>query len=279
MTVFSYCASLREQYLDQPFEVSLETFAKCNADCEFCPYSSMDRLGERMDDSLIDALVDEMSGFKLPFGFSPFKVNEPLLDKRVLPLLRRMNRDVPMAHLRLFSNGTTITPNNIAQIAELKQVHHLWISLNSVDQAEYQRVMKLDFERTARNLDALHKMDDFPHPVMLSTVGYPNETFRRYCFDRWPKFESMAIKRVAWLGFTKAQDMEVPNDPCSRWFEMSICADGVVSLCCMDGTGEYAIGNVKTHSLLDIYNSPAWRERREGLWSRHRVHPCSTCTY
>jgi hypothetical protein len=27
---------------------------------------------------------------------------------------------------------------------------------------------------------------DFPHQVMLSCVGHPNEDFRLYCFERWP---------------------------------------------------------------------------------------------
>jgi hypothetical protein len=143
--------------------------------------------------------------------------------------------------------------------------------------------MKLDFERTVKNLDALHKMD-FPHNVVLSTVGYPNEEFRKYCYERWPKFESMAIKRVAWLGFTNAQDLTVPDEPCSRWFELSIMATGEVATCCMhDGQDKrWIIGDVNKQTMLEIYNSPHWRMPRESLIGRKKLgdaYPCRQCEY
>jgi hypothetical protein len=36
-----------------------------------------------MSDDLIAKLIDEMATYDRPFHFSPFKVNEPLLDKRL----------------------------------------------------------------------------------------------------------------------------------------------------------------------------------------------------
>jgi hypothetical protein len=272
---------LREHCLDEPHEVSLETLALCNAACTFCPYPTLERKGTRMPDELIDKLVEEMKGFTKPFFFSPFKVNEPLLDKRTIPLCERMNREVPNAVLRIFTNGSALTPDNVAGIAALKNVVHLWISLNSHIPEEYERLMSLPFERTAKRLDYLHEQD-FPHPVVLSTVGFPNDPFRRYCFERWPKFQSMAIKKDGWLGYTDPASPEVPNSPCGRWFELSITAAGVVSHCCMDGTGKYAIGDVSKQTMLEVYNTPFWRERREKMQSRKQLDdrsPCNRCSY
>jgi hypothetical protein len=272
---------LRRFYLDQPLEVSLETQALCNAACTFCPYPTLDRKGVRMSDELIDRLVGEMASWKARFCFSPFKVNEPLLDKRTIPLCERMNREVPHAGIRIFTNGAALTPDKVEGIAKLENVVHLWISLNSHDPEEYERLMSMPFERTAKRLDYLHSVD-FPHKVVLSTVGFPNEPFRRYCYDRWPKFESFALKKDAWIDYTDAQNAEVPDTPCARWFELSIMADGRVSHCCMDGTGKYAIGDVTTQTMLEVYNSPFWRERREGLLSRKQLDdrsPCARCTY
>lgn len=269
---------LRQHYLDQPHEISLETLALCNAACNFCPYPTLERKGAKMSDELIDKVVREMASFERPFYFSPFKVNEPLLDKRTLPLCERVNKEVPKAVLRLFTNGSALNSQNIEGIAHLKRVVHLWVSLNSHIPEEYERVMGLKFELTAKRLDDLHSRD-FPHPVVLSAVGFPNEPFRRYCFDRWPKFQSMAIKKDAWLGYTDPQFDQVPDTPCARWFELSITATGKVSLCCMDGPAEYSIGDINTQSLLEIYNSPHWRERREHMMSRKAVKPCDRCTY
>lgn len=269
---------LRQHYLDQPNEVSLETLALCNAACTFCPYPTLERKGVRMSDELIDRLVKEMATWQRPFTFAPFKVNEPLLDSRTIPLLERMNREVPLAHLRIFTNGSPLTPEKVEAIGKLKRVRHLWVSLNETDPQKYEALMGLKFERTAKRLDYLHERD-FPHPVMLSTVGYPNEDFRRYCYERWPKFESMAIHRTSWLGYVTPQDRPIPDRACARWFELSVMANGKVALCCMDGTGEYALGDVHESTMTEIYNAPRQKAMRQMLWSRKAAGVCRSCNY
>lgn len=269
------------RYLDQPKEVSLETFAYCNAACTFCPYPTLERIGQKMPDHLISRLIGEMATWEKEFHFSPFKVNEPFLDKRLGDICRKFEADVPLGTLRLFTNGSALTLTNIKWVAELKRLTHLWISLNEHRPDEYQKLMNIPFERTAKNLDALHKEVEegrFTHDVMVSRVGN-NIEFQHYCHERWPLFGQHMIKKDAWIGFTEPDDGRIPNSPCIRWFELSIMANGVVSLCCMDGTGEYSIGNVSEKSMLEVYNDPAYRERREGLWNRKKVMPCSRCSY
>lgn len=273
----AYFDDMQSLYLHQPHEVSLETIALCNAACTFCPYPTLERKGEKMTDELIDKVITEMSEWKTPFYFSPFKVNEPLLDKRLFDICERVVRET-VAVLRIFTNGAALTQKHIDRIAGLDRVVHLWVSLNSTDPEEYQELMNMDFERTAKRLDNLHAQD-FPHPVVLSTVGYPNEDFRYYCYKRWPRFESIAIGRSAWLGYTHSDIEEVPDTPCGRWFELSITSSGVVSLCCMDGAAAYPIGDIREQTLLEVYNAPDWLRRREGLISRREVAPCDQCTY
>ena len=67
--------------------------------------------------------------------------------------------------------------------------------------------------------------------------------------------------------------------PCGRWYELSIMANGVVSLCCQDGEGQFPIGDVNKQTLLEVYNHPFYRERREKNLSRLEVEVCNTCTY
>lgn len=270
---------LRRWHLEYPNEVSIETLALCNARCTFCPYPTLERQGEKMPDELLTKLLDEMIGWRRPMFFSPFKVNEPLLDQRLFTVCERVNREAPQIALRLFTNGSALTPEKIGRIALLRGVRHLWVSLNSHIPDEYERLMGLKFEQTAKRLDYLHSVP-FPHPVVLSAVGHPNEEFRRYCFDRWPNFASITMKKDAWLGYTDSQRLDVPDAPCGRWFELSIAATGVVTHCCMDGTGKYAIGDVTKQTMFEVYNAPQWRERRQQLVSRRQVaEPCAGCTY
>lgn len=273
----------RADYLRQPFEVSIETLALCNARCTFCPYPTLDRKGVRMSDELIDRLLVEMGQFKQPFFFSPFKVNEPFLDKRLLYICDSFERMCPQGKLRLFTNGSMLNVLNISLIKALTRVEHLWISLNSHDPVSYERIMGLNFYRVTAKLDVLHETDKFPHPMIISKVSdddyRKNDDFVIYVGQRWPKFIPVVIKRDGWLGYVEPSDPRVPHRNCSRWFELSVMATGKVALCCMDGTGEHAIGNVNSQTLLDVYNSPGWLSHRSKFAVRQHYSPCNRCTY
>ena len=264
-----------DYYLDQPKEVSLETWAYCNAKCVFCPYPTMDRQGEKMSDDLISKLVDQMIDFEHGFYFCPFKVNEPLLDKRTLPLCETMIASANCG-IRFFTNGAVLTIKSIDRLARMPvgRVAQVSVSLNSHKPDDYHNLMSLDFNRTAKKLDMLHD-SEFPHPVWLTTVGYPNDEFVRYCKDRWPDFEPFVIKQSGWLGEIEAQDWDVPDEPCGRWWELSIMSSGKVALCCMDGTGAYSIGDSNKDTLLDIYA----KTRPLRVNQSRDAAPCSTCTY
>lgn len=280
--------SLRDYYLDWPHEISIETFAKCNAACTFCPYPTLDRVGSRLSDKVLDRIVEELKSHPLPFMLSPFKVNEPLLDKRLLPFCRKVNAELPKARLRIFTNGSALTRKHIEEIADLKRVAHLWISLNDHRPGVYAKLMSLDFERTAVNLDRLHDAKHaglFPHDIVVSKVRQQagvapvDQEFWAYVSERWPLFQVHFIKPDGWLGDIPLGSEEIPDTGCGRWFELSITATGVVSLCCMDGRAQFPLGDVNTETLFEIYNKPAWRERRELSMSRRQVRPCSTCSY
>jgi len=268
---------LEKYYMDQPAEIGLETISKCNAKCTFCPYPTLERQGDKMSGWLLDKLIEEMMDFKTPFFVSPFKVNEPLLDKRFYDICRTIEA-ATVAHLRIFSNGAALIQRRIDEIAQLERVHHLCISLNSHIPEEYEALMNMPFERTAKRLDNLHNQD-FPHPVLLTCVGWPNKEFSAYCRNRWPKFKPQVVPKTSWLGYTESQATTVPDLPCHRWFELSVMSSGIVSLCCQDGEGAFPIGDLNKQTLIQVYNAPLWRERREKQLSRKQVDVCKTCTY
>ena len=283
MTVYD---ELRQHYHSQPHEVSIETQALCNARCTFCPYPTLERKGTKMPDELLEKIMDEFASWSLPFYFSPFKVNEPFLDKRLIPLCQEFNRRVPEGVLRLFSNGSALTDKQIEEVAKLKRVAHLWISLNEIDPEAYETTMGLDFEITSRRLDQLHKACvgwRFHHPVVVSRVGGTEKErtdFILYVHDRWPKFKATIIKRDAWIDFTNPDNLEVPDMPCVRWWELNVMATGVVALCCMSSDETYSVGDLNKQSMLEVYNSPGMKARRENLQTRKLAgEPCARCSY
>jgi hypothetical protein len=279
----------RSPYLDYPQEVHIETLALCNAKCNFCPYPTMDRQGDRMPDELIDKIIDDLKAIpsSLPFNVSPFKVNEPLLDKRIFSVCEKIGTQLPNAQLRLFTNGSPLTLKMIDRIAEIKKLNNLWVSLNEVDAAAYEALMQLPLDRTLRNLDALHDLRQqkkFPHHVVVSRVidgSDRDQAFLNFVKQRYPLFQAFMIGTGNWSGqVSVGQNRRVPSVGCWRWYELSIMASGKVALCCMDGEGKHVIGDVSTQSVLDVYNAPAYRKMRQFTFSRKAAAaPCDTCIY
>lgn len=278
----------RSHFMDYPSEVAFESMTLCNAACQFCPYPSLERKGEKMPDELIDKLIEDLKAIpdNIPFTISPFKVNDPFLDKRIFSICEKINRELPHARLRLFTNGTPLTEANLRKVVPLKNLHHLWISLNHHEKEAYEPLMGLSYDKVRAKLDLLHKaVEDgwFPHEVVISRVGDGSEddaNFMVFLHETYPRFKPWVIRKGDWVGDIDTGDMSTPPVGCTRWFELSIMATGEVALCCMDGEGKYIIGDIRKQSVLDIYNDPGFRQMREKTATRlEAASPCDTCVY
>jgi len=98
---------------------------------------------------------------------------------------------------------------------------------------------------------------------------------------RFPAFVVNITPRKDWVGQVDEDTTleEPPNLPCKRWFGISIMATGQATMCCMDGQGEWPIGDVSTESVIDIYNSDSFRAIRRMAQTRQAVPACRGCSY
>ena len=278
----------RSGYMNWPKEIHLETLALCNAKCTFCPYPNMERQGDRMPDELIEKIIVDLEPMpkNMPFTVSLFKVNDPLLDKRIFSIANEITSRLSNARLRLFTNGSPLTDSIVEKIAGIQRLEHLWISLNECEETAYEALMGLPLRRTLEKLDALHTrvVLGFPHQVVVSRVADHTErdlAFVRFVKERYPRFSPFLIGRGDWAGQV-AGGQATPTPPlgCERWFEVSIMASGKVALCCMDGEGKHVIGDVRLNSIYDIYNHPGYRKMRQFQSFRAgAAAPCDSCVY
>ncbi|WP_316354514.1 radical SAM/SPASM domain-containing protein [Candidatus Trichorickettsia mobilis] len=274
--------------IDFPCHIHLETFAKCNAACNFCPYPTIERQGTRMSDELIEKIIHDMEDIPRlhKFQLSPFKVNEPFLDNRLLGLLEKFESRLPNAAITLTSNASPITKSILSQLSSLRNIINLWISFNDHRQEHYEATMQLPYKRTIERLDMIHNAKvagSFLTIVVLSRVGdnSPADTeFRQWVKAKYPLFKSQVVVRSEWLGQVTTTPTSIPpNVGCNRWFEISITSTGIVAHCCMDGKVEYPIGDINKTHLLEIYNSPHYKQLRANTKSRLEVDPCNRCNF
>jgi len=278
----------RSAYIEYPLEIQIETLTICNAKCTFCPYPTMERQGDKMSEQLIEKIINDLKIIpsNLPFTISPFKVNDPLLDKRIFAVCQSINTELPNAKIRLFTNGSPLNEKNIEKIANIKNMVHLWVSLNEYEEEPYRKLMDLPFTKTIEKLDMLHNLVQagFPHPVFVSRIADGSERdkgFMTYLAQRYPLFERFLIGRSNWTGQVDiGMQKRILPYSCARWYEVSIMASGKVALCCMDGEGKHVIGDVNNQSVLEIYNSPEYRKMRQYTFSRlAAAAPCNTCIF
>lgn len=277
-------------YLEWPAIVHMETIAICNAACDFCPYPTLERKGERMSDAMIEKIIRDLGDIPphVTFQLAPYKVSDPFLEPRLFDVLHLVNARLPNAMISIITNGAALTERNISALCAVKNLLYLSISVNYDNAEEYEAVMKMPFERTLRRLDLLHQKyegGEVPVPVRLTRVSdnkLSDSLFIQWVKSSYPAFSARIAPRNDWLGqvATGTAIPEVPDAPCHRWFDMSVTATGKVAMCCMDGEARYPKGDVTTTHLLDIYNQPHLRRFREQLISRRSAgDPCSRCTY
>jgi radical SAM protein with 4Fe4S-binding SPASM domain len=274
-------------HMQYPAQVHIETIARCNATCDFCPYPTLERKGTLMDDDLIQKVLNDLSD--IPDDVSvhiwPFKIGEPFLDTRIFDILNAINEKLTNATISLASNATPITEKTLQSLARIHNIKELWLSVNDHRKAEYERIMGLPYRKTIDRLDMIHDaltQGQLGCPVTLSRVGdgtAADKAFQDWSSQQYPAFRCAVGPRGTWLGQVETPVGEVPPVGCNRWFELSITATGEVAHCCMDGQAAWPIGNVRDQHVLEVYNAPDYRRLRERTVSRLHVEPCCQCTF
>jgi radical SAM protein with 4Fe4S-binding SPASM domain len=284
----SFLATKSSWHMDYTAHVHLETLAVCNAACDFCPSPSLDRKGARMSDELLEKIIKDLTEIPkhIPFQLSPFKVNEPFLDNRLFEILKSINMHLPNANITLTSNSSPITPTKLLELTTIKNIGYLWISVNHHIPTEYTNIMQLPWEKTQSRLNMIHTVKQeglLPFKIILSRVGDGTVVDNEFCnwvSEKYPLFHYSIFQRGGWIGQVDTTlPNEIPDLPCTRWFDISITATGVVAHCCMDGNAEWPIGNLNESSVLEIYNQHEYKNLRENANSRLHAHPCNTCTF
>jgi MoaA/NifB/PqqE/SkfB family radical SAM enzyme len=280
-------AMRQSSQIDFPAHVHLETMAACNAACIFCPHSSLDRKGAVMEDTLIEKVVNDLCDIPSLHNFqlSPFKVNEPFLDSRLMDLLSLFQERLPNASITLTSNASPITEKKLAQLAAFSRIGYLWISFNDHREMEYEQTMRLPYKRTLERLEMIHTAkaeQRLSLRVVLSRVcdgSSADQEFVLWVKNRFPLFEVSLFPRGGWIGQVAGPAAPPPAVGCTRWFDVSITATGVAAHCCMDGKAEFPVGDVRREHVLEIYNKPDFRRLREDLATRLETEPCRRCGF
>lgn len=271
-------------WMDFPMIVSIETLMKCNAACHFCPYPDSDRKGEFLEDHLVIKIIDDVAqgNEDMATEFSFCRVNEPFLDKRIFDFFHHVRLRMPNAKINHFSNATPLTDKVVDKILDCGNTGYFRISFNDHRPRKYYETMQIDFNRTYKNVKRLHDRKaagEFDFTVIMGRVGdgsIADIEFIEWVKQEFPLFDSGVHPQFDWLGKRDSIGFGTPETRCSQWFQLNFLANGKEAFCCIDDSGAYGSGDIRTQSALEIYNAPQRRHHRKAKL-RTDVEVCRAC--
>ncbi len=254
-----------------PEIVQIESTNICNAKCVFCPRDEMERRQGIMDMALYRRIVDECA----ELGIAHLRMHnygEPFVDRGLVEKVRyAKERGIPQ--VGMISNGSLLTEKAARGMIEAG-LDAINISVDASGKETFERTrVGLKYDKVIGNVErllALRQEAGTSRPkLILSFVRQDNSEDERAFIEHWRnRADKIHITDLHnWAG-TLHRQSDV-NYPCYRpWLTFTALWDGRVALCCADFDGTTILGDLRTSTIREVWNSEAYRAvRREHLES------------
>jgi sulfatase maturation enzyme AslB (radical SAM superfamily) len=273
-------ATGRDRARRLPDIVQIESTNICNAKCVFCPRDEMHRRQGVMDMELFRKIVDECAAL----GITHVRVHnygEPFLDRQLVEKVRYAKQQ-GIKEVGMISNGSLIT-EEIARGMIDAGLDAINISVDAAGKEVFERTrLNLEYDTVIgniRTLARLRKESGRTHPkLILSFVRQNNSADEQAFIREWSQVaDKIHITDLHnWAGTLNAKS-DV-NYPCYRlWLTFTVLWDGRVSLCCADFDGRHILGDLRTSTIAQVWNSPAYRAVRRQHLESGGPEICRSC--
>ena len=273
-------ATGRERARHVPDIVQIESTNLCNAKCVFCPRDDMDRRQGVMDMALFRKIVDECASL----GVTHVRVHnygEPFLDRELVEKVRYAKAK-GIAEVGMISNGSLITEDLARGMIEAG-LDAINISVDAAGKEVFEKTrVHLDYDTVINNVRTLARLRDElgrKRPkLILSFVRQNNSAEEAQFIAEWSRIaDKIHITELHnWAGTLNSKS-DV-SYPCYRmWLTFTVLWDGRVSLCCADFDGRHVLGDLRTSSIAEVWNSPAYLAVRRQQLESGGPEICRTC--
>ena len=281
-----------------PSFVQFETNNNCQARCTFCCYAKMKRPHRTMPWSMILKIIDE-SIENGASAFCPFLMQEPLLEPRLISILRNIKMQNDKIATTVYSNMSVMTEDKAKELLEARVLDNLEVSFYAPSKEIYETLQPpLKYEVTAENIRSFMRLkrgSGYTSPkVNLHYIAMPKLYSYEYVkafLEEW----STVVDSVGFVHYDNwhgdQPDLEsdefwptLPEKehfPCPRiWNSMTILSSGDVVPCCIDYEALEPMGNVAQHSLKEIWNNDRFQALRRLHVERRfdEIPLCRGCT-
>jgi radical SAM protein with 4Fe4S-binding SPASM domain len=264
---------------DFPSVVRIETTNACNACCTICPRRIIQRPIMHMNTALYVRLIDECVAFSCR-EIHLHNFGEPLMDKQLEDRVTYAKRK-GIKKVKIFSNGSLLDTNRAKGLIEAG-LDEIKISFDGASKEEFERIrVPLQFETVVQNIADLVALRNNLHSPMKIYVTCCSTSDKQSTMQPLQKMvDGFSFTKIHNWGNSKQTNGAVrPRKPCSRlWNNLTVLADGNVSLCCLDYDGRHILGHLDENtSIHEIWNNEAYCRVRL-LHKQGRQNEIELCT-
>ncbi|MCP3102945.1 radical SAM protein [Myxococcus sp. K15C18031901] len=272
-----------------PSKLQIQTINRCNYTCPMCPYPDVagGREGISLDTALFRRLIDEVRAAGRKVKLCIMLQNEPLLDKRFLELVDYAHAaEDAISSISTVSNGSVLTPEVLDRLMTYERFF-LTLSVNATDARRYQEIHGRDFWKRVHGL--LTGWQGQRQRVRLSFVlDSASIDAARTFQDYWGamgysvRFVPINTRVDSVTENARVHELDTSYGHCHYPVDtLNMLADGSVILCCNDWKHLDRYGNLREHSISEVWNGPRMtRLRRAAIDGTLRDHPmCKECDY
>lgn len=268
--------------------VSIEPSNTCNARCIMCPYSKMTRPKEIMPMDLFKKIVDDCLGEGVK-NFNLNFYNEPFLDPFIFERIKYLKSKGVKA--KLFSNGSALNKEKAEELIK-SGLDEINFSVDSHIKEIYEKIRRgLNFDTVVSNISYLmERRKQFGLNKPRIKVVFVRQKENKTEAEEYKKFwKGRADKIIMSFDDNRNYTSEFFDNhkvkkpfPCNKlWAEMNIVSSGRVALCCVDYDAREILGDFKTQSLKEIWNSEKFKKIREKHldYKANEVSVCAACVH
>ena len=244
---------------------NIEVTNYCPMNCLMCPRKYMRRSLGYMDFELFKKIIDQLKGYTNSVWLHHF--GDPLMH----PQLDKFIDYAKAAGIKtqLSTNPVLLTIDNIKKLINLDYLH---LSLDGSTESTYKKLrgQNADYKKAVENINNLFLMKKRPYTVLAIIKMKETESEIEDFKKKWSNIvDEVEIKEfTTWDGSVEeikelaSEEQlsiaykEQPTYPCVRpWHRFTILWNGLVVPCCFDYAGKFILGDAKTQSLKEIWNS------------------------
>lgn len=232
-------------------QVLIETRTDCNKRCSFCPQSFYKRPIESMKWNTYKKIIDSLTEIGFAGRIALLVSNEPLLEHRLLKMIKYAKKKSPRFFLDITTNGVLLS---MVKLDELFSA-----GLDNININDYRNDREVKPDKISDNL--IEIVEKFrSNPKVSYNARSTNEVLPNYAGIIPQNYNS--------------QDYGFCNFPFRK---LVFSVNGDVLLCCNDFKQKTNFGNILSDSILSIWNSDNFNAIRFSLLNEVRIGLCENC--